>query len=501
MSKREESIRRAILELDNDPNLSEKAVAADYNIPRSTLRNRRAGGTSRAISKQSTQRLFLEQEKFLADWILEMGAQGFPPSHARTREMACQITRSNGDTAPLGKEWVCNLFKEVEVRHNIKAEDMWNIDEQGLGLGICSNTMVVASSQVRRASVKSPENREWVSTLEAISATGKIIKPLFIFKGKNPQLSWFEESTLDWTYTTTENGWTSNMTALAWLKEVFLPQTTPEENQSRMLLLDGHGSHATVDFMWECKKNNVHLVFLPPHSSHVLQPLDLGVFSPLKHRYRSIISDLAYLDAAPIKKRRFLVAYNQARTEALTSRLLRSGWKAAGLVTWNPEKGLKSSQVLQHVETTPERACTPPESILRSGITRISITTPKSARELHERMRSLKGRKNNDGWCVSLVTKAGKAIAMGNAQRARDQDKINSQDCLTRQLTTKSSQKRVPVDPNTRFATIEQIKQAQAEQRVREELLASGKPELEAKKAAEAMMNVSLQACQFEWQL
>ncbi|KAI0996774.1 hypothetical protein K3495_g11409, partial [Podosphaera aphanis] len=205
MSKREESNRRAILELDNDPNLSEKAVAADYHTPRSTLRNRRVGGTSRAISKQPRQRLFPEQEKFLADSILEMGAQGFPPSHARTREMACQITRSNGDTAPLGKEWVCkfikrnpqissvvgrrvkssringtsqsaleafySLFKEVEVRHNIKAEDMWNMDKQGLGLGICSNTMVVASSQVRRASVKSPENREWVSTLEAISAT------------------------------------------------------------------------------------------------------------------------------------------------------------------------------------------------------------------------------------------------------------------------------------------------------------------------------------------
>ncbi|KAI1001284.1 hypothetical protein K3495_g6918 [Podosphaera aphanis] len=288
MSKREESIRRAILELDNDPNLSEKAVAADYNIPRSTLRNRRAGGTSRAISKQPTQRLFPEQEKFLADWILEMGAQGFPPSHARTREMACQITRLNGDTDPLGKEWVCkfikrnprissvfgkrfessringtsqsaleafySLFKEVEVRHNIKAEDMWNMDEQGLGLGICSNNMVVASSQVRIASVKSPENRKWVSTLEAISATGKIIKPLVIFKGENPQLSWFEESTPDWTYTTTENGWTSNMAALVWLKELFLPQTTPERNRSQMLLLDGHGSHATVDFMWECKK-------------------------------------------------------------------------------------------------------------------------------------------------------------------------------------------------------------------------------------------------------
>ncbi|KAI0991295.1 hypothetical protein K3495_g16892, partial [Podosphaera aphanis] len=197
------------------------------------------------------------------------------------------------------------------------------------------------------------------------------------------------------------------------------------------------------------------------------------------------ISDLAYLDdAAPIKKRRFLAAYNQARTEALTSRVLRSGWKAAGLVPWNPEKGPKSSQVLQPIWNN-------------TGI----YNSPKSARELHETMRSLKRRKNNDRGWVSLVTKAGKAIAMGNAQQARDQDKINSEDCQIRQLTTKSSQKMVPADPNTRFATIEQIKQAQAEQRVCEALLASGKLELEAKKAAEAMMNVSLQACQFEWQL
>ncbi|KAI1002685.1 hypothetical protein K3495_g5514 [Podosphaera aphanis] len=53
---------------------------------------------------------------------------------------------------------------------------------------------------------------------------------------------------------------------------------------------------------------------------------------------------------------------------------------------------------------------------------------------------------------------------VGNAQRARDQDKLNSQNCRIRQLTTKPSQKRVPVDPNTRFAMSEQTKQAEAEQ-------------------------------------
>ena len=56
--------------------------------------------------------------------------------------------------------------------------------------------------------------------------------------------------------------------------------------------MDGHGSHVKVEFMWECKQNNVELLFLPAHSSHVLQPFDLDTFFPLKSRYRSRIADL-----------------------------------------------------------------------------------------------------------------------------------------------------------------------------------------------------------------
>ena len=154
------------------------------------------------------------------------------------------------------------------------------MDEQGLGLGFYSNTKVLSSSKKTRTFVKSPQNREWVSVLECISATGRIIKPLIIFKGNSLQTSWFEENTPDGTFTTSENGWTSKLIALGWLTDVFLPQTKPDGGRPRMLVMDGHGSHVDVDFMWECKRNNFELVFLPPHSSHVLQPLDLGVFSP-----------------------------------------------------------------------------------------------------------------------------------------------------------------------------------------------------------------------------
>ena len=49
--------------------------------------------------------------------------------------------------------------------------------------------------------------------------------------------------------------------------------------------MDGHSSHATVEFFHFCIQNKIICLCLPPHSTHVLQPLDVGLFSPLQKRY------------------------------------------------------------------------------------------------------------------------------------------------------------------------------------------------------------------------
>ena len=85
-----------------------------------------------------------------------------------------------------------------------------------------------------------------------------------------------------------------------------------------MLFLDSHGSHVATQFMWDCFVNNVHLFYLIPYSSHVLQPLDLACFSAIKSWYRAQIADLArFEDSAPIKLR-FVGYYHKARDESLT---------------------------------------------------------------------------------------------------------------------------------------------------------------------------------------
>ena len=51
----------------------------------------------------------------------------------------------------------------------------------------------------------------------------------------------------------------------------------------RILLCDGYKSHFTREILEFCEFNNIHVFALPPHTSHILQPLDVVLFQPYKH--------------------------------------------------------------------------------------------------------------------------------------------------------------------------------------------------------------------------
>jgi len=64
--------------------------------------------------------------------------------------------------------------------------------------------------------------------------------------------------------------------------------------------------------MLKAFENNVHLLYLPPYTSYVLQPLDLSIFSPLKRYYRSKIMEIlegGYHKDTVAGKRAFLIVY------------------------------------------------------------------------------------------------------------------------------------------------------------------------------------------------
>jgi hypothetical protein len=81
----------------------------------------------------------------------------------------------------------------------------------------------------------------------------------------------------------TETGYLNNVLALQWIQLFNKLTKDSAKGTHRMLLCDQFGSYLTYEFVKYCEDHNIILFFLLPHSSHLLQPLDVGVFSAYKH--------------------------------------------------------------------------------------------------------------------------------------------------------------------------------------------------------------------------
>jgi hypothetical protein len=138
-------------------------------------------------------------------------------------------------------------------------------------MGVAATSKVVTSSDtIGRAIVVQPGNRDWVTAIEAINASGWPIPPFIILAGKLHQASWYRSLPPDWVIALSNNGWTTDELGFEWLKH-FNRYTEPRTTGVyRLLILDGHGSHATPEFDQYCTENKIISLCMPAHTSHLL---------------------------------------------------------------------------------------------------------------------------------------------------------------------------------------------------------------------------------------
>ena len=86
---------------------------------------------------------------------------------------------------------------------------------------------------------------------------------------------------------------------------------------------------------------------MPAHTSHLLQPLDVGCFSPLKAAYGRQVQELARQSVFHINKLDFLQIYPGIREAVFSKQNIQAGFRAAGLVPACPERVLSSLTVVR----------------------------------------------------------------------------------------------------------------------------------------------------------
>ncbi|XP_052783979.1 uncharacterized protein LOC128219880 [Mya arenaria] len=179
--------------------------------------------------------------------------------------------------------WVAQLEK-----HGVTAKpaQIFNCDETGWCGKEESKVKVIAprTGPVKQRRVLTADH---VTALLCVSADGKTTPPCIIYKESFPHRTYREGVPVS------DTGYVNTEIFCQWFLRGFIPNCGKE--RPVVLLMDNHDSHISLPLIQAARANDIVLVGLPSHTTHLLQPLDVHINGPLKQKVSKICNNLGFL--------------------------------------------------------------------------------------------------------------------------------------------------------------------------------------------------------------
>lgn len=134
------------------------------------------------------------------------------------------------------------------------------------------------------AKISSAERGETMTIVCAMSAAGNFVPPALIFPRKRMKAELMDGAPPQSIGMISDSGYMNTSLFLDWLKH-FEAHVRADADHPVLLIMDNHSSHRSLEAILFCRENNIHLLTIPPHSSHRIQPLDRCYFKALKTFY------------------------------------------------------------------------------------------------------------------------------------------------------------------------------------------------------------------------
>jgi hypothetical protein len=220
--------------------------------------------------------LMLEKAKQLS---ITLGHQDFEPSHGWLERLKLRhnikFIKISGERAAAdqagAENWINNVLPAVIEGYDLN--EVFNADETGLYYKAApSGTLAVAGSHPTGG--KAPKDR--VTVLLLCNSTGTEKKAYTIGKFKNPRC--FKRARPPLPYYSSKNAWMTS-----WIWSDILQKFDRELGNRKILLFADNASCHKID---ETLKN-ITIIFMPPNTTSLIQPLDQGIIRTAKVHYRT----------------------------------------------------------------------------------------------------------------------------------------------------------------------------------------------------------------------
>ena len=217
---------------------------------------------------------------------------------------------------------------------------IWNTDECGVSDVPKSRAVVGATGERTFQTVSNDKDKKTtiVSYISAGVGRGVAMLPFIIFKAAKVKKEWREAAPSGYYLRKSESRYiNANLFYESAEKFVeFLKEKKILVGQDRaLLLLDLHRSHLfNLKFLEYMKANRVEVCSLPPHCTHLMQPLNDIPFGSFKTEYqKSLLSINRLLYGQKMSKATFFRAFVPTYSSVMTPEIIRMGWKNTGLMS------------------------------------------------------------------------------------------------------------------------------------------------------------------------
>lgn len=206
----------------------------------------------------------------------------------RIKNRLCQnISRKR---AEVSKESIEQFFTELEQSiDGVPPQNIINYDETNL-TDDPGRKKLIFKRGVRYPERIMNSTKTSTSLMLAGSAAGQILPVYVVYKSEHLWSTWIEGGPDKARFNRSKSGWLDHICFVDWFRSIALPHCKNLEGK-KILIGDNLSSHFSNEVLRLCEQHNISFVCFPPNATHLLQPLDVAYFRPMKSKWRSILTD------------------------------------------------------------------------------------------------------------------------------------------------------------------------------------------------------------------